>query len=132
MSIYQSLQCKSIVCSFISCSLYFSILASYANTHRSGTAHHLVKVFNFTGQLLSSIEPHHSFLNTSRQNAISATAFHPHRMMLAAASRGDNHVNFYTCDARGGAVAGISTAGIYHGAAHAGSVRSGKGRLRDD
>lgn len=65
----------------------------------SGTGAHTVKVFNFEGQELSRVEPYSSFLNQARQAAypIAATAFHPHRMMLACAARGDNHVNLFTC-----------------------------------
>jgi len=56
-----------------------------------------VKVFNFEGKELSRVEPYSSFLHQARGAPISATAFHPHRMMLAASARGDNHVNFFTC-----------------------------------
>jgi regulatory associated protein of mTOR len=63
----------------------------------SGTGNHTVKVFNFEGKELSRIEPYSSFLHQARQAPISATAFHPHRMMLACSARGDNHVNMFTC-----------------------------------
>ena len=70
----------------------------FANTHScSGTAHHKVKVFNFSGKELSSIEPYSSFLRPNHGSPISSTAFHPHRMMLAAAGRGDNHINLFEC-----------------------------------
>ncbi|CAG8949534.1 hypothetical protein HYFRA_00007766 [Hymenoscyphus fraxineus] len=61
-----------------------------------GTGNHSVKVFNFDGKELSRVEPYSSFLHQVRQSAISATSFHPHRMMLACAARGDNHVNLFT------------------------------------
>ncbi|KAE8449010.1 hypothetical protein EG329_008598 [Mollisiaceae sp. DMI_Dod_QoI] len=62
-----------------------------------GTGSHVVKVFNFDGKELSRVEPYSSFLHQARQSPISATAFHPHRMMLACAARGDNHINLFTC-----------------------------------
>ncbi|KFX93007.1 hypothetical protein O988_07041, partial [Pseudogymnoascus sp. VKM F-3808] len=67
-----------------------------------GTAHHTVKVFNFDGQQLSRIEPYSGFLTAHRSSPISATAFHPHRMMLAAASKRDNNINLFTCEDRKG------------------------------
>jgi regulatory associated protein of mTOR len=63
----------------------------------SGTGNHAVKVFNFDGRELSRVEPYSSFLHQARQNHIASTAFHPHRMMLACAAFGDNHINLFTC-----------------------------------
>ncbi|OWO98949.1 hypothetical protein B2J93_6099 [Marssonina coronariae] len=60
-----------------------------------GTSAHSVKVYNFEGTQLSRVEPHSSFLRGT--TPISATAFHPHRMMLACAARGDTHINLFTC-----------------------------------
>jgi regulator-associated protein of mTOR len=68
----------------------------------SGTAHHTVKVFNFGGSQLSSFEPYSGFLHGNRSAPIAATAFHPHHMVLAAASRADNHVNLFTCEEKKG------------------------------
>ncbi|KAK6603483.1 meiotic regulator-interacting protein (WD repeat domain-containing protein) [Botrytis cinerea] len=65
-----------------------------------GTGSHTVKVFNFDGRELSRVEPYSSFLHQARQSPISATAFHPHRMMLACAARGDNHINLFSCAER--------------------------------
>ncbi|TGO84970.1 hypothetical protein BPOR_0445g00020 [Botrytis porri] len=65
-----------------------------------GTGNHTVKVFNFDGRELSRVEPYSSFLHQARQSPISATAFHPHRMMLACAARGDNHINLFSCAER--------------------------------
>ncbi|KAI9740091.1 MAG: hypothetical protein M1818_004842 [Claussenomyces sp. TS43310] len=65
-----------------------------------GSSNHHVKVFNFEGDQLSNIEPYSSFLHAHRSAAISATTFHPHRMMLAASARGDNHINLFTCEAK--------------------------------
>jgi len=64
-----------------------------------GTGAHIVKVFNFDGRELSRVEPYSSFLHGvgASRSPISATAFHPHRMMLACAARGDNHLNLYSC-----------------------------------
>ena len=54
-------------------------------------------VFNLDGTELSSLEPYSSFLQQNRSAPISATAFHPHRMILGCAGKGDNHVNIFTC-----------------------------------
>ncbi|KAI0602730.1 raptor N-terminal caspase like domain-containing protein [Biscogniauxia sp. FL1348] len=62
-----------------------------------GTSAHTVKVFNFDGHELSRMEPYSSFLQQSRGAPISATAFHPHRMILGCAARGDHHLNLFTC-----------------------------------
>ncbi|KAI0385234.1 raptor N-terminal caspase like domain-containing protein [Hypomontagnella monticulosa] len=62
-----------------------------------GTSAHTVKVFNFDGHELSRMEPYSSFLQQNRGAPISATAFHPHRMILGCAARGDHHVNLFTC-----------------------------------
>ncbi|KAI0405953.1 raptor N-terminal caspase like domain-containing protein [Xylaria palmicola] len=62
-----------------------------------GTSAHTVKVFNFDGHELSRMEPYSSFLQQSRGAPISATAFHPHHMILGCAARGDHHVNLFTC-----------------------------------
>ncbi|KAL3420387.1 meiotic regulator-interacting [Phlyctema vagabunda] len=67
-----------------------------------GTANHAVKVYNFDGRELSRVEPYSGFLHQSSKTPISTTAFHPHRMMLACAARGDNHINLFTCAERKG------------------------------
>lgn len=64
-------------------------------TINSGTAGHAVKVYNFEGTQLSRVEPYSSFLRGV--TPISATAFHPHRMMLACAAKSDTHINLFTC-----------------------------------
>ncbi|TVY80319.1 Target of rapamycin complex 1 subunit mip1 [Lachnellula suecica] len=69
-----------------------------------GTGAHTVKVFNFEGKELSRVEPYSSFLHQASRAPIAATAFHPHRMMLACAARGDNHINLFTCAEKKGAV----------------------------
>lgn len=63
----------------------------------SGTSAHIVKVFNFHGKELSRSEPYSSFLGQNRGSPISATAFHPHRMVMGAAARGDHHINVFSC-----------------------------------
>lgn len=63
----------------------------------SGSERHNVKIFNLDGTFLSSFEPYSSFLQQSRSAPISATAFHPHRMMLACAALHDNHINLFSC-----------------------------------
>ena len=68
-----------------------------ANSTPSGTSHHAVKVFNFDGTELSRVEPYYSFLNQTKGTPITSTAFHPHRMMLGCAAKGDYHVNLFAC-----------------------------------
>lgn len=65
--------------------------------HPRGTSNHAVKVFNFDGTELSRVEPYYSFLNQTKGTPITATAFHPHRMMLGCAAKGDYHVNLFAC-----------------------------------
>ncbi|KAL2263423.1 hypothetical protein VTK26DRAFT_6884 [Humicola hyalothermophila] len=63
-----------------------------------GTSAHLVKVFDFDGHELSRLEPYSSFLQGPKKSTpIAATAFHPHRMVLGCAARGDNHISIYSC-----------------------------------
>lgn len=49
------------------------------------------------GDFLSSFEPLSLSRQQSRAAPISATAFHPHRMMLACASLNDAYVTLYSC-----------------------------------
>jgi regulator-associated protein of mTOR len=63
----------------------------------SGTQRHRVKIFNINnGQSVSQFEPYSGFLR-DRSAPISAAAFHPHRLMIAAAALHDNHVNIFGC-----------------------------------
>ena len=63
----------------------------------SGTQKHRVKIFNInTGLPVSYFEPYSGFLR-DRSAPIAATAFHPHRLMIAAAALHDNHVNIFAC-----------------------------------
>ncbi|KAK4192466.1 WD repeat-containing protein mip1 [Podospora australis] len=62
-----------------------------------GTSAHLVKVFDFDGQELSRLEPYSSFLQGHKGAPIAATSFHPHRMVLACASRGEHYINLFSC-----------------------------------
>ncbi|KAI0458413.1 raptor N-terminal caspase like domain-containing protein [Xylaria acuta] len=62
-----------------------------------GTSAHTVKVFNLDGHELSRMEPYSSFLQQNRGAPIATTAFHPHRMILGSAARGDHHINLFTC-----------------------------------
>ncbi|KAI0447266.1 raptor N-terminal caspase like domain-containing protein [Xylaria telfairii] len=62
-----------------------------------GTSAHTVKVFNLDGHELSRMEPYSSFLQQNRGAPIATTAFHPHRMILGCAARGDHHINLFTC-----------------------------------
>ncbi|MCJ1469945.1 hypothetical protein MMC07_008589 [Pseudocyphellaria aurata] len=69
----------------------------HAPVFATGTERHNVNVFNVNGTLINSIEPYSSFLHPNRSSAIAATAFHPHRMMLACSSLSNSHVNLFTC-----------------------------------
>ncbi|KAI9833336.1 MAG: hypothetical protein M1819_003731 [Sarea resinae] len=73
----------------------------HAPVFATGSERHAVKVFNVNGAFLSSFEPYSSFLQQHRSSPISATAFHPHRMMLACSALNDNHINIFTCEDKG-------------------------------
>ncbi|CAK7202940.1 Target of rapamycin complex 1 subunit kog1 [Sporothrix eucalyptigena] len=60
-----------------------------------GTSSRSVKVFNLDGRELSRVEPYSGFLQ-SRSAPIAATAFHPHKMTLGCAARGDSHINLFS------------------------------------
>ncbi|KAF2265299.1 hypothetical protein CC78DRAFT_532512 [Lojkania enalia] len=69
----------------------------HAPVFATGIQRHRVKLFNLTtGQSVSHFEPYSGFLR-DRSAPISATAFHPHRLMIAAAALHDNHVNIFSC-----------------------------------
>lgn len=63
----------------------------------TGTERHNVNVFNLNGAFLNTLEPYSSFLHHNRSTPIAATAFHPHRMMLACSALNSNHINLFTC-----------------------------------
>lgn len=75
------------------CAIYNHV-CMYTNSP-SGTSHRSVKVFNLDGRELSRIEPYSGFLQ-SRSAPIAATAFHPHKMTLGCAARGDSHINLFS------------------------------------
>jgi regulatory associated protein of mTOR len=80
-------------------SVYPSILINAQTDKRniSGTQRHRVKIFNINnGKAVSHFEPYSGFLR-DRSAPISATAFHPHRLIIAAAALHDNHVNIFGC-----------------------------------
>ncbi|WPH01614.1 Hypothetical protein R9X50_00446200 [Acrodontium crateriforme] len=67
-----------------------------------GGADHTIRVYNTALKHLSSFEPYMSYLrlaNVPRNAPITATAFHPHRMMLACGAVNDGHVNLFKCEA---------------------------------
>ena len=84
-------------------------------TCNRGSSHNAVRVFSTKdvaadasrSKPLSTIEPFSSFLgnsmlSTHRATPIAATAFHPHRMMLACSSVNDGHVSLFKCRTRDG------------------------------
>ncbi|KAK6439053.1 Target of rapamycin complex 1 subunit kog1 [Oleoguttula sp. CCFEE 5521] len=71
----------------------------------TGNADHTVRVYNTSLKRLSTFEPYMSYLrmsSTPRTAPITATAFHPHRMMLACGAVNDGHVNLFKCEVGGG------------------------------
>lgn len=67
-------------------------------TNISGTERHTIKLFNTNdSHLISTFEPYSGFLQQNRSAAISTTAFHPHRMMIAGAALQDTHINIMAC-----------------------------------
>ncbi|KAL2269067.1 hypothetical protein VTJ83DRAFT_3913 [Remersonia thermophila] len=63
-----------------------------------GTSAHLVKVFDFDGHEITRLEPYSGFsLQGKATTPLASTAFHPHRMLLGCAARGDHQVSLFTC-----------------------------------
>jgi regulator-associated protein of mTOR len=74
----------------------------HAPVFATGGADHTIRVYNTQLKHLTSFEPYMSYLrlaNSSRNAPITATAFHPHRMMLACGAINDGHVNLFRCEA---------------------------------
>ena len=74
----------------------------HAPVFATGGADHTIRVYSTQLKHLSSFEPYMSYLrltNSSRNAPITATAFHPHRMMLACGAINDGHVNLFRCEA---------------------------------
>ncbi|MCJ1349391.1 hypothetical protein MMC31_007631 [Peltigera leucophlebia] len=69
----------------------------HAPVFAAGTERHNVHIFNVNGAPLNVIEPYSGFLQQNRSSPIAATAFHPHRMMMACAVLNNSHINLYTC-----------------------------------
>lgn len=68
----------------------------------TGCKDHTIRVYNTDLKPLSSFEPYMSYLRLDsrpRNAPITATAFHPHRMMLACGAINDGHVNLFKLDA---------------------------------
>ncbi|KAK5164237.1 Target of rapamycin complex 1 subunit kog1 [Saxophila tyrrhenica] len=93
----------------------------HAPVFATGGADHTIRVYTMGGGLkeLSSAEPYMSYLRMTgfagaggfgsgpfggagRNAPITATAFHPHRMMLACGAVNDGHVNLFRCGRSGG------------------------------
>lgn len=63
-----------------------------------GTQRHQVKILNLnTGRSVSQWEPYSGFLG-NRSQPVAATAFHPHRLMLAASASHSNFVSVHACN----------------------------------
>ena len=74
----------------------------HAPVFATGSADHTIRVYNTSLKHLSSFEPYMSYLrmsNLPRTAPITATAFHPHRLMLACGAVNDGHVNLFKCEA---------------------------------
>ncbi|KAF8421332.1 hypothetical protein BGX38DRAFT_1240294, partial [Terfezia claveryi] len=76
----------------------------HAPVMATGSVHHDIKVWNMNSPVIEplSTSPYSSFLHQNRSSPITALTFHPHRMMLACAGIGDNHINMFNCDSKGG------------------------------
>jgi regulatory associated protein of mTOR len=65
-----------------------------------GTEGRAVRIFRTSGVPLSSFEPSVArFIGAA--SGVSCVAFHPHRMIVAAAAVGDSHVNLFACGKKG-------------------------------
>ncbi|GAB7359588.1 hypothetical protein MBLNU230_g6773t1 [Neophaeotheca triangularis] len=75
----------------------------HAPVFATGGSDHTIRVYNTTDlKPLSVAEPYMSYLRlaqgSSRAAPITATAFHPHRLMLATGAVNDGHVNLFRCE----------------------------------
>lgn len=68
------------------------------------------------------MEPYSSFLGQNRGSPVATTAFHPHRMVMGAAAKGDHHINLYTCTNEPAAGTAAAGSGIGGGGLGGGSV----------
>lgn len=71
----------------------------------SGSTYHDVKIWNIQSSCkepLSTVKQHSHFLHQSRSSPVTGLAFHPHRMLLASSSAGDNHISLFSCDSKEG------------------------------
>lgn len=103
--------CTSLHC--VSSTSYIRLLS--ATNQISGTQKHQIKTFNLNdGHLVSTVEPYSGFLR-DRSAPIAATAFHPHRLMIAAAALHDNHVNLYACHEPKHAAPALKTVKLWDG-----------------
>ncbi|KAJ6197026.1 LOW QUALITY PROTEIN: raptor N-terminal caspase like domain-containing protein [Bipolaris maydis] len=94
----------------------------HAPVFATGTQRHRVKIFNINnGQPVSHLEPYSGFLR-DRSSPISVTAFHPHRLMIAAAAAHDTHVNIFSCHEPKNAT--VKTVKLWDGGATASSRSS--------
>lgn len=69
----------------------------HAPVFATGSDHHTLHLFNTNGAFLNTVKPFSPFLSSARSTPIACTAFHPHRMMLAAGSVANGYINVYTC-----------------------------------
>ena len=69
----------------------------HAPVFAAGTERHLVKIYNMAGEVRSAVQPSGGFIQQHRSSAISATSFHPHRMMLACSAMNNTHISLFSC-----------------------------------
>ena len=69
----------------------------HAPVFATGSDTHHVNFFNVDGTFLNSVEPAPTGFLHARPTPVAATAFHPHRMMLACSSLHDPHVTLFSC-----------------------------------
>ncbi|KAF2861426.1 hypothetical protein K470DRAFT_256819 [Piedraia hortae CBS 480.64] len=81
----------------------------HAPVFATGHSDHAIRVYNVNFRHLSTTEPYMSYLRLvdgPRNAPVTATAFHPHRMMLACGAVNDGHVNLFRCDGATGSKGG--------------------------
>lgn len=59
----------------------------------TGSGNHMLKIWNMSGQNLSTVRHQAGFLHGGKATSVSALAFHPHRMILASSGGADSHIN---------------------------------------
>ncbi|KAL9611682.1 MAG: hypothetical protein Q9167_003677 [Letrouitia subvulpina] len=71
-------------------------LHEHAPVFATGTSAHEISIYNLAGGKINTLEPYNIWYMPNK-SPISATAFHPHQMLLAAGAVGSPYINIWGC-----------------------------------